>query len=136
MAEIGAKEIADMMGRCNQYPGYTGMAVFSKAERKRRFVQEMCGWADCGQLPDVEAITRYGHIKFKNGSVIRVTSSEENTVRGLKANEVIFDEVPAETMDMVRSNLFPFVINGEELEVRESYEGKELDDFLQGFTII
>ena len=136
MASLNALDIAEMMQTCRDYPGYKGLVVFESAQRKREFVQEMQRYVDNEDMPGVLGLTRYGHIKFENGSSIGVTTSQENTLRGLKANSVIFDGISQEIIDAVRMNLTPFIVGDKEIAVKETYEGKEIDDFLNGFTII
>ena len=137
MQEYIHLDISEMLETCAKYPGYTCLIVFGSASNKKEFVEAMREMASQGKVPGVVSIDRYGQIKFGNKSVIRTSSVTETSLRGIRANASLFvDDVSQDIINMISQNLSPFESGGVVIDVQEIYNGKEIDEFLEGFSVI
>lgn len=135
MTILTAESLSEMLGRCYQYPKYQGAILFQTNAAKTEFIRSFVRQMGDGSEYGIERITRFGTIKFTNGSEVKTLIAYEERLRGIRVNEVICDRQYSEdAMRFLRPEFYH--CENDEDALREDENVCSLDAFLSEFKIL
>lgn len=135
MRVLTVESLTGMLRRCYEYPNYHGAILFDRNEDKKEFIRTVASQVEGGSVPGIEKITRFGTIKFRNGSEIKAIIAEENKLYGIRVNEVIGDRQYSDDL-MRRLRIELYSCENDEDALREDENVCSLDAFLSQFKIL
>ncbi len=135
MTILTAESLSEMLGRCYKYSKYRGAILFNANAAKTEFIRSFARQMGDGSVYGIERITRFGTIKFDNGSEVKTLIAHEERLRGIRVNEVICDtQYSEDAVQFLRSEFYH--CENDEDALQEDEKVCSLDDFLSQFKIL
>lgn len=90
MMELNHETLSALLESCAKNYFYSGLICCADGYGKELFLKTMT--EHLREIPEIERITRAsGFIEFINGSKIKVISASSDSIRGIRANRVLYD---------------------------------------------